>query len=129
MTSRKIISTKMAPQAIGPYSQAVSCGGWLYCSGQVALDAESGAMIDGGVEDQARKALQNLGAVLEEAGCTFSEVVKVTVFLKDLEDFGVVNEIYGQFFVAPYPARACVEVARLPKDALVELDCVAQLPS
>ncbi len=129
MTSKKPVSTKSAPQAIGPYSQAVLCDGWLYCSGQVALDPESGVMIEGGVQAQARQALENLAAVLEEGGCAFSDVVKVSVFLKDLEDFGAVNEIYGQFFSAPYPARACVEVARLPKDALVELDCVAKLPS
>ncbi len=129
MTSKKPVSTNSAPQAIGPYSQAVLCDGWLYCSGQVALDPNSGVMIEGGVQAQARQALENLAAVLEEGGCTFSDVVKVSVFLKDLEDFGVVNEIYGQFFSAPYPARACVEVSRLPKDALVELDCVAKLPS
>lgn len=129
MTAKKTISTQSAPQAIGPYSQAVLCDGWLYCSGQVALDPDTGSMIVGGVESQARQALQNLGAVLEEAGCTFSDVIKVSVFLKDLEDFVVVNEVYGQFFSAPFPARACVEVARLPKDALVELDCVAKVSS
>ena len=127
MTDKQKIETSSAPAAIGPYSQAIVMDGWLYCSGQVALDPESGEMVGGGVEAEARQAFDNLSAVLERAGSSFDQVVKVTVFLKDLEDFAAVNAIYAEHFQEPYPARACVEVARLPKDALVELDCIARL--
>ena len=121
----KVESTR-APAAIGPYSQAVIMDGWLYCSGQIALDPVSGTMETGGVEAEARRVFENLAAVLKEAGSSFGQVVKVGVYLKDLEDFDVVNRVYAEYFEAPYPARACVEVARLPRDALVELDCVAR---
>ncbi len=127
MNNRIKVETAAAPAAIGPYSQAVIMDGWLYCSGQVALDPATGEMETGGIEAEARRAFENLGAVLKEAGSSFSQVVKVCVFLKDLGDFDVVNRVYAEYFQAPYPARACVEVARLPKDALVELDCVARV--
>ncbi|MFT7618509.1 MAG: 2-iminobutanoate/2-iminopropanoate deaminase [Planctomycetota bacterium] len=128
MSNRKPIETAKAPQAIGPYSQAILCDGWLYSSGQVAIDPQSGQMVGGGVELEARQCFANLAAVLESAKCSFTDVVKVTVYLQDLSDFATVNGVYAEFFAEPYPARACVEVARLPKDALVELDCVARVP-
>jgi 2-iminobutanoate/2-iminopropanoate deaminase len=131
--TRKSISTPSAPAAIGPYVQAVLRDGWLYASGQIALDADSGELVGAGTDEvaartQTQKVLQNLGAVLEAAGGAPADVVKCTVFLADLGHFGVVNEVYAEFFglVNP-PARACVEVSRLPRDVLVEIDCIARI--
>jgi 2-iminobutanoate/2-iminopropanoate deaminase len=126
MSDRRVVSTPNAPAAIGPYHQAIVAGGLVHCSGQVALDPATGEMVGSGVVEEAQQALRNLGAVLEAAGSSFARVVKCNVYLKDLGDFGAVNEVYAAAFegVEP-PARACVEVARLPKDALVEIDCVA----
>lgn len=121
----KDISTGAAPAAIGPYSQAIVHNGLVYCSGQIALDAETGALIEGDVSAQAHKCLQNLKAVLLAANTDLDQALKVTVFLKDLEDFAAVNAVYAEYFGPTYPARACVEVSRLPKDVLVEIDCVA----
>lgn len=124
---KKVIQTEKAPAAIGPYSQAIQAGDFLYVSGQIPIDPASGEIVSGGVEEQTDRVLKNLQAILEEAGADFTNVVKFSIFLKDIEDFGVVNEIYGSFLEEPYPARATVEVSRLPKDVLVEMDVVAYL--
>lgn len=131
--SRRPIRTTAAPAAIGPYSQAVLADGWLWLSGQIALDADSGELVGSGDDaDAARaqtvKVLANLDAVLDAAGASRNDVVKCTVFLADMDHFGAVNEVYARYFIgdAP-PARACVEVSRLPKDVLVEIDCVARI--
>ncbi|MCA9001112.1 MAG: RidA family protein [Planctomycetes bacterium] len=123
------ISTDHAPAAIGPYSQAIQAGGWLYCSGQIPLDPATMELVGGDdVQAQARQCLKNLEGVLKAAGATFAHAVKCQVFLKDMGDFQAVNEVYGEFLHGDNPpARACVEVARLPKDVLVEIDCVAFL--
>ena len=126
MSSREIVSTPAAPQAIGPYSQAVKHGGLVYCSGQIALDAETGELIGGDVQAQTERCLRNLQAVLEASGSNLEQVLKCTVFVKSMDDFALVNEVYARFFTGDSPpARACVEVSRLPKDVLVEIDCVA----
>ena len=123
------VTTAGAPAPVGPYNQAVKAGGLLFCSGQIALDPESGAMVGGGdVEAETRQVLANLQAVLAEAGATPQQVVRTTVFLADLGDFALVNAIYAETFGAGVsPARACVEVAALPKGARVEIDCIAVL--
>ncbi len=128
--SKTAISTKDAPAAIGPYSQAVRIGNFLYTSGQVALDPATGALVSGGVKEQTARVVENLKAVLAAAGASFAQVVKTTVFLKDMGDFAAMNEIYGRYFAADNavaPARSTVEVARLPKDALVEIEVIAHL--
>ena len=118
---RQIIATEQAPAAIGPYSQAVAVGRHLYLSGQIGIDPETGAMVAGGVEAETRQVLVNAGAVLAAAGLTPADVVQSIVFLADMDDYAAVNRIYGEFFPDPPPARAAVEVARLPKDAKVEI--------
>lgn len=120
-----IISTEKAPKAIGPYSQAVKIGDFLYTSGQIPIDVNTGNVVEGGVESQTRMVLKNLEAVLKEAGLTLENVVKATIFIKDMNMFATINEVYGEYFKKPYPARSCVEVARLPKDVLVEIEAVA----
>jgi 2-iminobutanoate/2-iminopropanoate deaminase len=120
--------TAAAPAAIGPYSQAVSVDGWLFTSGQVALDPSTGAMVAGGFDGQARQVLANLRAVLASAGCTFSDVVKATIYVTDLGDFPRLNELYGEALGDHRPARSTVQVAGLPKGALVEIDLVARIP-
>ena len=131
MTSPGIeaVITSAAPAPVGPYNQAVKAAGVLYCSGQIALDPATGAMVgDGDVEAETRQVLANLLAVLTEAGCTPQQVVRTTVFLADLADFAKVNAIYAEVFGSGVsPARACVEVAALPKGARVEIDCIALL--
>ncbi|MEM7306461.1 MAG: RidA family protein [Planctomycetota bacterium] len=129
MSAIRTIQTDDAPAAIGPYSQAVVHGGLVFCSGQVALDPATQEMIDGDVQAQARRCLQNLTGVLAAAGTDLAHALRLTVFLADMGDFARVNEIYAEFFPgdAP-PARAAVEVAALPKGALVEIDCIAALP-
>nr|WP_310550593.1 RidA family protein [Paenibacillus sp. YX.27] len=123
--SKKQVATKQAPGAIGPYSQAVIAGHWVYTSGQLGLDPATGELAEG-VEAQARQSLNNLKAILEEAGASLDQVVKTTVFLKDMNDFAAVNAVYSSFFSEPYPARSAVEVARLPKDGLLEIEAVAR---
>jgi len=123
---KKITSDK-APQAIGPYSQAISVNGLLFLSGQIPLVPETGALLDGGIEAQTRLVIANIENVLAAAGCTASDVIKTTCFLTDMNDFAVFNEIYGEFF-AGKPARSCVAVSALPKGALVEIETIAQLP-
>ena len=124
------VSTEQAPAAIGPYSQAIRVGDYLYTSGQVALDPASGALMAGGVTEQTARVIENLKAVLTAAGASLAEVVKTTVFLKNMGDFAAMNEVYGRYFSsgdAVAPARSTVEVARLPKDALVEIEVIAHL--
>jgi 2-iminobutanoate/2-iminopropanoate deaminase len=125
--TRRIILTDRAPKPIGPYSQAVLADGWLYCSGQIALDPATGKMVAGDVRAQADRVRRNLQAVVEAAGGTLRDVVKTTIFLKSVGDFPAVNEVYAAFFPADPPARSTVEAARLPKDALVEIEAVARL--
>ncbi|MEK3884228.1 RidA family protein [Paenibacillus sp. PL2-23] len=120
----QVISTTDAPAAIGPYSQAIKLGGLLFTSGQIPLDA-SGALVEGGIEEQTHQVFRNLKAVLTEAGATFQDVVKATVFLKDMNQFATVNGIYASYFGEHKPARSAVEVARLPKDVLVEIEVIA----
>lgn len=117
-----------APAAIGPYSQAVSAGGWLYTSGQIGLDPAAGELVAGGFEAEARQVLANLGQVLAAAGCTFADVVKTTIYLADLGDFAALNRLYGEAMGEHRPARSTVQVAALPKGARVEIDLVARLP-
>ena len=121
------ISTKEAPAAIGPYSQAVRVDNLLFVSGQIPLIPESGQLHSGSIEEQTQQVLQNLGAILKEAGTDFGNVVRTTIFLKDLSHFNQVNEVYGTFFREPFPARACVEVSKLPKDVDVEIDAIAKV--
>ena len=118
------VSTPNAPAALGPYSQAVDTGSTVYCSGQLGLDPATGNLADG-VQAQPPQALKNLQAVLNEAGLSLDNVVKTTVFVQDLADFGTVNEIYGTYFHGGFPARSCVQIAALPKNALVEIECIA----
>lgn len=120
----QVISTTEAPAAIGPYSQAIKLGGLLFTSGQIPLDA-SGTLVQGGIEEQTHQVFRNLKAVLAEAGASFQDVVKATVFLKDMNDFVTVNGIYASYFGEHKPARSAVEVARLPKDVLVEIEVIA----
>ena len=118
------VSTPNAPAALGPYSQAVDTGSTVYCSGQLGLDPATGNLADG-VQAQTHQALKNLQAVLNEAGLSLDNVVKATVFVQDLADFGTVNEIYVTYFHGGFPARSCVQIAALPKNALVEIECIA----
>ena len=121
----KQISTPKAPTAIGPYSQAIENGGMVFCSGQIGLDPESGTLVSGGVETETRRALENLRAVLAEAGLEFGDIVKTTIFLADLADFEVVNRIYGEYLSKPPPARSTVQAAALPRKARVEIEAIA----
>ena len=126
MKSRSIIHTDQAPAPVGPYNQAVQAAGMIFVSGQIALDPVSGAIVGTDVSQQTEQVMKNLEAVLTAAGVGWPQVVKTTVFLADMNDFATVNQIYAQYFdESTAPARACVEVARLPKDVLVEIDCVA----
>ena len=122
----KTVSTPNAPAAIGPYSQAQISGSFVYTSGQIGIDPATGTVAPD-VEAQAHQVFRNLAAVLDAAGSSITKVLKTTVFIKDMADFGKVNEIYAQYFTEPFPARSCVEVARLPKDVLIECEAVAKL--
>ena len=122
----KTVSTDKAPAAIGPYSQAQIVGGLVYTSGQIPVDPATG-LIAAGVEAQAEQVFKNIANLLESAGSSISKVVKTTVFIKNMDDFAAINAVYGQYFTQPYPARSCVEVARLPKDVLLECEVIAQL--
>lgn len=129
MTERiKIISTEQAPAAIGPYSQATVVGNLIFTSGQIPLTAD-GQITEGGIEEQTHQVFRNLKAILSEAGTSLQDVVKATVFIKDMNQFATVNEIYGSYFGDHKPARSTVEVARLPKDVLIEIECIAVLPN
>ena len=122
----KTVATKNAPAAIGPYSQAQIVNGLVYTSGQIGIDPAVGALVEG-LDAQANQVFKNLSELLKAAGSDMSKVIKTTVFIKDMNDFGKVNEIYAKYFTEPFPARSCVEVARLPKDALVECEVIAEL--
>ena len=122
---REVIQTEMGPKPIGPYSQAIRANQFLFLSGQTPLDPRSGEMIAGGIREQTERVLQNIKGVLEASGAALSQVVKTTVFLKDMNDFAAMNEVYGRFFTSAPPARSTVQVARLPKDALVEIEVIA----
>jgi 2-iminobutanoate/2-iminopropanoate deaminase len=126
--SRHPVSTPGAPAAIGPYSQGIVAGSLVFCSGQVGLDPATGAVVEGGIEAQAERALRNLAAVLDAAGCTYGDVVKTTVFLADIADFTTVNGVYGRFMPDPPPARSTFAVGALPKGALVEIEAIAIRP-
>lgn len=121
----KIINTNQAPVAIGPYSQAIEAGNTLYISGQIPLDPQTMAFVSEKVKEQTHQCLKNLKAIVEEAGLTLENVVKCGIFLKDMNDFAAVNEVYGEYFDSHQPARFCIEVARLPKGAKVEIDAIA----
>jgi 2-iminobutanoate/2-iminopropanoate deaminase len=124
---RQAVASDGAPKAIGPYSQAIRAGSLLFVSGQIPLDPATGAMVDGDIAVQTHRVFANLRAILEAANATFDNVVRTTVYLADMNDFAVVNEIYGTYFSSPAPARATVQAARLPKDARVEIDLIASL--
>ena len=125
MTENEIVVAEKAPKAIGPYSAAVKAGNLVFTAGQLGINPESGEFVPGGIETETRQALKNLSAVLEAAGASLANVVKTTVFLRDIGDFGAMNAVYAEFFTADYPARSAVQVARLPKDAAVEIEAVA----
>ena len=124
---RKPITTDKAPQAIGPYSQAIAAGQLLFLSGQIPLDPATGKLVDGGIAEQTHRVMSNLREVLNAAGSSFDNVVRTTIFLADMNDFAAVNEVYGSYFENPAPARACVQVAELPMKARVEIDAIALL--
>jgi 2-iminobutanoate/2-iminopropanoate deaminase len=119
------IHTNQAPSAVGPYSQAVEQRGLVLCSGQIGLDPTSGSLVEGGIEFETRRVLQNLGEVLASAGLDFIDVVKTTIFMIDLAEFEIVNRVYGEHFEPPYPARSTVQVAALPRKARIEIDAIA----
>ena len=121
----KTISTKKAPAAIGPYSQAIQIGNLVYTSGQIPIDPATGVFVEGGIKEQTRQSLTNVKAILEEAGLSMTNVVKTTVFMADMNDFADMNTVYAEFFAEPYPARSAVAVKTLPKGALVEIEVLA----
>lgn len=125
--NKEAIQTSRAPAAVGPYSQAIKCGNLVFLSGQIGIDPETGKLVEGGVEIQARQIFKNIGAVLEEVGADLSRVVKATVFLKDMADFKRVNEIYAQHFQPPYPARSAVAVRELPMSVDIEIEVIASI--
>jgi 2-iminobutanoate/2-iminopropanoate deaminase len=127
MAQKRVVATEGAPQAIGPYSQAIVHGGLIYCSGQIPLDPATGRIVEGDIAEQTARVLENLKAVLEDAGSSLDRVLKTTVFLQDMSEFSLFNEVYGRYFHVNPPARATVEAARLPRDARVEIECIAAL--
>lgn len=124
---KKIVSTAKAPAAIGPYSQAIEVNGLLFTSGVVPINPETNELVTGDVEVQARQAIGNLKNLIEAAGSSVDKVVKTTVFIKDMNDFGKINDIYKEYFTSDFPARSCVEVSRLPKDVLIEIEAIAEI--
>lgn len=124
---KEIISTDKAPAAIGPYSQAVKTGNLIFTSGQIPIDPATNTLVEGGIEVQARRVMENVKAILAARGAGMDQIVKTVVFIKDMNDFAKVNEIYAEYFTGNYPARSCVEVARLPKDVLIEMEAVAEV--
>ena len=123
----KQVSTKSAPAAIGPYSQAVKTDGLVFVSGQLPIDPQTGAFPEGGIAAQTAQSLKNLGSILAEVGSDYSKVIKTTVFLAEMADFAAMNEVYSSFFNAPFPARSAIAVKELPKGALVEIECIAEI--
>lgn len=121
------IHTEKAPKAIGPYSQAIKVGNLVFASGQVPIVPATGEFVEGGIKEQTRQSLTNAKAILEEAGTSLSKVFKTTVYLSDMANFAAMNEVYAEFFTQPYPARSAVAVKTLPKNALVEVECIAEL--
>lgn len=121
----KAINTEKAPKAIGPYSQAIEAGGMIFASGQLPIDPATGEFAEGGIKEQTRQSLTNAQHILEEAGTDLAHVVKTTVFLSDMDNFAAMNEVYAEFFSMPFPARSAVAVKTLPKNALVEVECIA----
>ncbi len=124
---KDIVSTPKAPAAIGPYSQAVKVGNLVFTSGMIPIDPATNTLVEGGIEAQAKQAFENLSALLTAAGSSLPQVVKTVVFIKNMDDFAKVNEIYATYFTSDFPARSCVEVARLPKDVLIEVEAVAEI--
>ena len=124
---RKIVATKKAPAAIGPYAQANIYGNLVFTSGQIPLVPETGVLVEGGIEEQTRQVFANLKAVLEEAGSGLEKIIKTTCFLQNMSDFATVNEIYGSYFEGDYPSRSAIEIAKLPKDALIEIEVIAYI--
>lgn len=125
---KRVITTAAAPSAIGPYSQAIEANGFVFVSGQLPLDPATGAFVDGGIAEQAERSIKNLLAVLNAAGCTADDVVKTTVFMIDIGDFALVNEIYGRYFASECPARCAMQAGALPKGALIEIEAIAAKP-
>ena len=123
--SKRVIASPKAPKAVGPYSQAIEANGTLYVSGQLPINAETGEFPEGGVKEQLYQIFKNIGYILEEAGYSFGDIVKSTVYLTDMGDFAVMNEVYSEFYVEPYPARVAYAVKQLPKGALAEVDVIA----
>ena len=123
----KVISTKKAPAAIGPYSQAIRVGNLIYTSGQIPINLATGVFVEGGIKEQTRQSLNNIKAILEESGISMRNVIKTTIFLADMNDFGDMNAVYAEFFSEPYPARSAVAVKSLPKGALIEIEVVATI--
>ena len=126
---REVISTPDAPKAIGPYSQGVRAGRLVFTAGQVAFDPTTQQIVDGDISAQTERVMKNLAAILKAADCSLRDALRCTVFLKNMDDFAAMNAVYGKYFEAPFPARSTVEVARLPKDVLVEIDIIALAPS
>ncbi len=126
---KQIITADDAPQAIGPYSAAVRAGSLVFTAGQLGINPETGEFVPGGIEEETRQALTNLGAVLEAAGSSLEQVVKTTVFIRDMDEFGQMNAVYGEFFSSDFPARSAVQPGRLPKDGAVEIEAIALIQS
>ena len=124
---RSSVRTDAAPAALGPYSQAVRAGQFLFVSGQLALNPMTGVFVEGGIDEQTRRVFQNISAILEAGGGSLAKVVRATVYLADIADFAAMNEVYATFFAPPYPARSTIQAARLPKDARIEVDVIAYL--
>ena len=122
---KEIIATDKAPAAIGPYSQAVRVGDMIFTSGMIPIDPATNTLVEGGVDVQARRVLENVKALLEASGTSMDKVVKTVVFIKNMEDFAAINEVYAKYFPEPFPARSCIEVARIPKDVLLEAEAIA----
>lgn len=127
-SARRAVATAEAPEAIGPYSQAITANGLLFTSGQIPLDPATGGLVEGGIREQTNRVMENLRAVLAAAGCSFEDAVKTTCFLTDLSEFSAFNEVYGRYFQSEPPARSTVQVAALPRGARVEVELVARLP-
>jgi len=122
---KQVINSTNSPAAVGPYSQAIKAGNLVFCSGQIGIDHRTNAMVEGGIKEQTQQVFSNMQGVLKAANTTLNNILKMTVYLADMNDFVAMNEVYATYFKEPYPARATVEVARLPKDALIEIECIA----
>ncbi|CAB50156.1 RidA family protein [Pyrococcus abyssi] len=123
--AKEVIFTEKAPKPIGPYSQAIKVGNFIFVAGQIPIDPETGEIVKGDIKEQTKRVIENIKAILEEAGASLNDVVKVTVYLKDLNDFAKMNEVYSEYFGESKPARVAVEVSRLPKDVLIEMEAIA----